>query len=82
MIRNFYASLVLDVVILVLLKAKLFYNQGSSVRPKRIAFFVDLGMLKSSYRFQTFHGDSCSSKVRFRKRSNSIIIIRMSVRPF
>ena len=40
----------------VFLKAKLFYNQGRSVRPsvrpRRISFFVNLGMLELSYRFK------------------------------
>ncbi len=34
-----------------------------SVRLERIAFFVKLGMLELSYRFQTLHGDCCSSYV-------------------
>ncbi len=49
------------------LKAKLFYNLGRSASPSRLALFVNLGMLKLSYRFQTLNGDSCSRKVLFRK---------------
>ncbi len=59
---------------------------GSSVRPfeclEQVAFLVNLGMLELSYRFQTLHVDSCKSKIRFRKFSNSIIVARISVRPF
>ena len=73
-----------------LLKAKLFYNQGWSVRTtvrpyvshRELSLFVNLNRLELSYRFQTLHDDSCSSSVQFRKRSNSIINTRMSVRPF
>ncbi len=63
-------------------KARLFYNQGRSNRPERIAFFVNLVMFDFSYRFQTLYVNSCSSQVRFRKSSNFKIITRMSVRPF
>ena len=66
----------------VFLKAKLFYNQGRSVRPLQLALFVNLNSLKLYYRFQTLHDDSCSSQVQCRKRSNYIIVTKMSVRPF
>ena len=46
-------------LLLLFLKAKLFYNLN-----------------------QTLHDDSYNSKVRFRKRSKSIIVTRKSVRPF
>ena len=53
MINN-YSNLTL--YFLSFLKAKLFYNEGR--------LFVNLGMLDLSYRFQTVHGDSCSSYVQ------------------
>ena len=69
-----------------LLKAKLFYNQGRSVRPyvshRELSLFVNLNRLELSYWFQTLHDDSCSSSVQFWKRSNSITNTRMSVRAF
>ena len=53
---------------------------GPSVRPRRIAFFVNFSMLELSYQFQTLHGDICSSSVlRFRKRRNCIVITWMSI---
>ena len=46
-------------------KSKAFQNQcrsvRQSVRPERIFTIVNLGMLELSYRFQTWHGNSCSS---------------------
>ncbi len=40
-----------------LLKAKLFYNLGRSVRTSETdSFFINLGMLELSYRFQTLYG--------------------------
>ena len=55
---------------------------GPSVRPERIALFVNNGMLELSYKFETLKGDFFYSKVQFRKRTNSIFNTRMSVRPF
>ncbi len=44
------------------LKAKIFYNEGwsvrTSVRLERLALFVNIGMLKLSHRFQTLPDDS------------------------
>ena len=48
---------------------------GPSVR-----IALNLGMLELSYRFSTWHGYSWNSKLLIIKRSNSIIVTRMSVR--
>ena len=42
-------------------KSECIIRVGPYVRHGRIAFFVNLGKLELSYRFQTLHGDSCSS---------------------
>ena len=36
-------------------------------------------MIELFYRFQTLNSDSCNNKVRFRKRSNYIIVTRKSI---
>ena len=73
------------------IKLASFLSKGSSSSRTLFIFdepttglhFHDIKLLLDSlsYRIQILHGDSFYSLVRFRKRSNSTIITKMSVRP-
>ena len=64
-------------------EAKIFFFFVELAYPSvRIALFVQIGLFKLSYQFQTWHGDFCISEVQLRKCSNYLIITRKSVCTF